>query len=121
MKNQILLFLALFVVIKSNAQTNYNLAIKKCVKYTDTSTMLVKYLRKSDTANIRFRPVAGSNITLSGTYPNITIAASGGGGSTDTTSLSNRINSKLNITDTANIRFSLVPLHLSADLAQKLC
>lgn len=31
----------------------------------------------SDTANIRFRPQAGSNITLSGTYPNITIASSG--------------------------------------------
>jgi hypothetical protein len=62
-------------------------------------------LNISDTANIRFRPVAGSNITLSGTYPTITISSSSGGGSTDTTSLSNRINSKLNIVDTANIRF----------------
>ncbi|MFZ4056957.1 MAG: hypothetical protein ACOYKE_02410, partial [Ferruginibacter sp.] len=37
-------------------------------------------LNISDTANVRARLVAGANITLSGTFPNITIAASGGGG-----------------------------------------
>lgn len=105
MKTHLLLIIGLFLAIRSNAQINYNLAIKKCVKYTDTSAMLNKYLRKSDTANIRFRPIAGSNIILKGTYPNITIEATSGGSSIDTTSLSNRINAKLNITDTANIRF----------------
>lgn len=35
-------------------------------------------LNIADTANIRFRPQAGTNVTLTGTYPNITIAASGG-------------------------------------------
>lgn len=42
----------------------------------------------------RFNPIAGTNITLSGSYPNITFNSSGGGGTIDTTSLSNRINKK---------------------------
>ena len=38
-------------------------------------------LNITDTANIRVRLFAGSNISLTGTYPNITISASGSGGS----------------------------------------
>jgi hypothetical protein len=37
-------------------------------------------LNITDTANIKPRLYAGSNITITGTYPNLTIAASGGGG-----------------------------------------
>lgn len=37
-------------------------------------------LNISDTANMRPRLYAGANVTITGTYPNITIAASGGGG-----------------------------------------
>ena len=42
-------------------------------------------LNITDTANIKPRLYAGSNITITGTYPNLTIAASGGGGSADST------------------------------------
>lgn len=54
-------------------------------------------LNITDTANIKPRLYAGSNVTISGTYPNLTIAG------TDTTSLSNRINSRLSISDTATM------------------
>jgi hypothetical protein len=37
-------------------------------------------LNITDTANIRARLYAGSNITITGTYPNLTIASTGGGG-----------------------------------------
>jgi hypothetical protein len=92
------------------------------VNYTDTSAMLTPYLRKgdtasmlapyatdaqvalklniTDTANMRIRPIAGSNMTISGTYPNITFAASSGS-TIDTTSLSNRIDARVKYTDTA--------------------
>jgi len=54
------------------------------VKYADTSTMLAPYatdaqvalkLNIVDTANMRIRPIAGSNMTISGTYPNVTFAS----------------------------------------------
>lgn len=50
-------------------------------------------LNISDTANVRPRLYAGTNVTIIGTYPNLTIAASGGGGIPSDTSLSinNRI------------------------------
>ena len=82
------------------------------VRYSDsttifaTPTQLAAKLNITDTANIRARLIAGSNVTISGTYPNLTIAAATQ--TTDTTSLSNRINTKLNITDTANIRARLI-------------
>jgi hypothetical protein len=79
------------------------------VNYTDTASMLAPYatdaqvalkLNIVDTANMRIRPIAGSNMTISGTYPNITFAASSGT-VIDTTSLSNRIDARVKYTDTA--------------------
>jgi len=55
-------------------------AIQGKVNISDTGTMLSPYLRKIDTANIRPRLYAGSNVTITGTYHNLTIASSGGGG-----------------------------------------
>jgi hypothetical protein len=63
-------------------------------------------LNIADTANIRVRLTQGTNVTITGTYPNLTINAANQ--TTDTTSLSNRINTKLNIVDTANIRARLI-------------
>lgn len=83
--------------------TNWNKLVG--VDTTSLSNRINTKLNIVDTANIRFRPIAGSNVTLSGTYPNITINAASQ--STDTSSLSNRINQKLNIVDTANVRVRL--------------
>jgi hypothetical protein len=55
------------------------------VRYSDstttfaTPTQLASKLNIADTANIRARLLAGSNISLSGTYPNITINGSAAG------------------------------------------
>jgi len=82
------------------------------VRYSDstttfaTPTQLAAKLNIADTANIRARLTQGTNVTITGTYPNLTINAANQ--TTDTTSLSNRINTKLNITDTANIRARLI-------------
>jgi len=81
------------------------------VNYTDTAAMLAPYatdaqvalkLNIVDTANMRIRPIAGSNMTITGTYPNVTFAASGGS-TIDTTSLSNRIDARVKYTDTASM------------------
>lgn len=69
---------------------------------SDTAAMLAPYLRKADTAslsnrintklnitdtaNIRLRPIAGANMSITGTYPNLTFASTGGGGGTPTLS-----------------------------------
>lgn len=56
---------------------------------SDTATMLSPYatdanvalkLNITDTANIRMRPIAGANMAITGTYPNLTFASSAGGG-----------------------------------------
>jgi hypothetical protein len=109
------------------------------VKYVDTAAMLAPYatdaqvalkLNITDTANMRIRPIAGSNMTISGTYPNVTFASTTIPtdstifatnyrvdtakanlrtsintklNSADTASLSNRINLKLNSADTASL------------------
>ena len=116
--------------------TSLSNRINARVKYSDTAAMLAPYatdaqvalkLNIVDTANMRIRPTAGSNMTITGTYPNVTFAASSTPtdstrfatlyrvdtakanlrtsintklNSADTTSLSNRINLKLNISDT---------------------
>lgn len=81
------------------------------VNYSDTAAMLAPYatdaqvalkLNIVDTANMRIRPIAGSNMTITGTYPNVTFAASGGT-VIDTTSLSNRIDARVKYTDTASM------------------
>ena len=77
---------------------------------SDTTSMLSKYLRKIDTTNkwvtsvtkvndSTIRVIKGSSTT------DLVIKGTGGsgGGSTDTTSLSNRINLKLNISDTTSM------------------
>lgn len=59
------------------------------VRYIDTQSMLANYatdaqvalkLDIADTANIRLRPIAGTNMTITGTYPNLTFNSSAGGG-----------------------------------------
>jgi len=71
---------------------------------TSLSNRINTKLNITDTANIRLRPIPGTNITITGTYPNLTFSSAGAGGvSTDTTSLSSRINLKLNISDTSSM------------------
>ncbi len=55
---------------------------------TDTTSLSNRInlkLNIADTVNIRPQLVAGSNISITGTYPSLTIAASGGGGAYDST------------------------------------
>ena len=94
------------------------------VNYSDTASMLSSYLRKADTAslsnrintklnitdtaNIRLRPIAGANMSITGTYPNLTFAAAGGGGSADS------------ITFATNYRVDTAKANLRASIATKL-
>ena len=64
---------------------------------TGLSSSLASKLNISDTANIRPRLSAGTNIAITGVYPNLMIT---GANIPDTGSLSTRINLKLNISDT---------------------
>lgn len=94
--------------LASNANTADRVYTFQNKSYTiaDNADVALK-LAITDTANMRVRLVAGTNITsISGTYPNLTINAASQ--TTDTSSLSNRINSKLNISDTVNMRVRLV-------------
>ena len=88
--------------------SNYQTAINSKLKVADTASMLSGYqsainlkLKITDTANIRVRPIAGTNVTISGTYPNLTFNSTGGS-SIDTSSLSSRINTKY---DSVSINF----------------
>lgn len=87
------------------------------MRLSDTSTLSNRINTKlniTDTANIRLRPIAGANMSITGTYPNLTFASSGGGGSADSitfatnyrvdtakANLRTSINAKLNISDTS--------------------
>ena len=53
------------------------------------------FLQPSDTINRYPRIIAGTNISVTGTYPNLTITASGGGTTFDTTTIYKLVNSKL--------------------------
>lgn len=51
------------------------------MRLADTSTLSARINTKlniTDTANIRLRPIAGTNMTITGTYPNLTFNSSGG-------------------------------------------
>jgi hypothetical protein len=102
-----------------NIPSLINTAINLKLNTSDTTSLSNRINTKlniTDTANIRLRPIAGTNITITGTYPNLTInSTGGGGGSTDTTSLSSRINLKLNISDTATM---LSPYTITSEVRQ---
>jgi len=83
--------------IASLGLSDYGLTIQNDSTYkVDTSKLSTKLWRQkgidsvqanvnlklniTDTANMRVRLYAGSNVTITGTYPNLTIASSGGGG-----------------------------------------
>lgn len=85
-------------------QLRYSLALRDTTQWTDTTLIDRKYLKDiisavtatgitrtelQDTASairssipLQFNPIAGTNVTLSGSYPNITFNASGGSSST---------------------------------------
>ncbi len=54
-------------------------------RFDGVTSSLATKLNISDTANMRPRLYAGSNVTITGTYPNLTIASSGGGSSDTST------------------------------------
>lgn len=54
------------------------------VDTTSLSNRINEKLNITDTANMRPRLYAGTNITITGTYPNVTISSTSSGGSTDT-------------------------------------
>lgn len=60
-------------------------------------------LNIADTANIRLRAVAGANMTITGTYPNLTFNSAGSGGGSQTlqqvTTLDNTTTTDIEITD----------------------
>lgn len=81
------------------------------------SAVVAGKLNIADTANIRLRPIAGANMSITGTYPNLTFASAGGGGGgadsitfatnyrvdTAKANLRASIATKLNIADTATM------------------
>ena len=61
------------------------------------------YLTPSDTLNRYPRIIAGTNISVTGTYPNLTINSSGGGGAAfDSTTIYNQLNARVRYSDTAS-------------------
>ena len=54
-------------------------------RFNGVTSSLATKLNISDTANMRPRLYAGSNVTITGTYPNLTIASTGGGSSDTST------------------------------------
>lgn len=80
------------IVIAGTDTSSLSNRINQRVKYTDTTTMLSAYqtaintntanialkLNKTDTTGMRAQLIAGSNVTITGTYPTLTIASSGG-------------------------------------------
>jgi hypothetical protein len=98
-------------VIDSLASHNTRIGNNTSNIANNTSNIALK-LNITDTALVRLRPIAGTNLTLSGTYPNITFNAATQ--TTDTSSLSNRINAKLNIT-TAAATYQPIGSYLTAN------
>ena len=54
-------------------------------RFNSVTSSLATKLNISDTSNMRPRLYAGSNVTITGTYPNLTIASTGGGSSDTST------------------------------------
>lgn len=50
--------------------------------WTESNSAAVDYILNKPTIPAQFNPIAGTNVTLTGTYPNITFTSSGGGGGT---------------------------------------
>lgn len=48
--------------------------------WTEANSSLVDYIQNKPTIPAQFNPIAGTNITITGTYPNMTFTSSGGGG-----------------------------------------
>ena len=69
---------------------------------TATFQPIGNYLRPTDTTNKFIRLIAGSNITLSGTAPNITVSAASGGTTFDSTTIYNQVNARVRYSDTAS-------------------
>lgn len=68
----------------------------------DTSGMLSPYLRKIDTFP-RFNPISGTNMSITGTYPNMTFNASGGGGGSDGLDTVTTTNQMISYAGTASV------------------
>jgi hypothetical protein len=88
------------IVVNGDTVTFKNLLATGCLSITslsdstmgftiDTACLSLKYLRITDTANLRPRLIAGTNVTITGTYPNLTISSSGAGSQTP---LTNHVN-----------------------------
>jgi hypothetical protein len=61
-------------------------------KVRDSLNSLINLkLNITDTANIRLRAVAGTNMSITGTYPNLTFSATSGGGGSPTTATNPQI------------------------------
>ena len=106
-----------------STKANVNNLLSAKLNISDTSAMLAPYatdaqvalkLNIADTANMRIRPIAGSNMTISGTYPNVTFAsttiptdstifATNYRVDTAKSNLRTSINTKLNSADTASL------------------
>lgn len=78
----------------------------------DSAALSLKYLRIVDTANIRIRPIAGTNVTITGTYPNLTFNSTASGATNSNIGSGFR----LAIPNTNNIKtlFANVPLSLDS-------
>jgi hypothetical protein len=74
-----IIFLAVFISLKSQAQIIKDIYIKLPRVDSLGGLPASAYLKISDTPNIRVRPIAGTNMTITGTYPNLTFNSTGSG------------------------------------------
>ena len=108
------------IVIAGTDTSSLSNRINQRVKYTDTTSMLSAYqtaintntanialkLNKTDTTGMRAQLIAGSNVTITGTYPTLTIASSGGSSGWGLTGNATTFpNNYLGTTGSATIRF----------------
>lgn len=72
----------------STDTTSLSNRINLKLNISDTASMLTPYALLTEVP-AQFNPIAGTNVTLSGTYPNITFNATGGGSADSTTFATN--------------------------------